>query len=97
VASDKVIGLAALGSTTEEISHFDYQAMSPGLYALVFGPVTVFVASTGGWIDVSVGVTDHEDTPAPVDGEDAISCSVARFRKRKEVLDGNAQYVEEDV
>lgn len=95
--NERPVGLAALGSTTVEISHFDYQAMSPGLYALVFGPVTVFVDSTGGWVDVSVAVTDHEDTPAPVDGESAISCKMSRFQKRKDVLDGNSEYEDESA
>lgn len=97
MANDKPVGLAALGSTTAKISHFDYQAMSPGLYALVFGPVTVFVDSTGGWVDVSVAVTDHEDEPAPVDGESAISCKMSRFGRMKDMLDGGKEYEEEDA
>lgn len=82
--ADKAVGLAAIGTTVPDSSVYDYAVLTPGTYTLVFGPVTLAIDFSEREVYVTAEVTDHEDSPAPVEeGSDHLVADVQRFKSRQ--------------
>jgi hypothetical protein len=66
--------------------------MSPGLYSLVFGPVTLMLDFNEQEVTAVAVVTNHEDRYAPCDPEeDYIVAKVPRFKATQEIYDAGGK------
>lgn len=82
------VGLAAIGTTVHESGIFDYAVLTPGIYTLVFGDVSVLIDFNSREVTAEFAVTDHEDHPAPVVmADESIVANVGKFQRMADIYD----------